>query len=235
MGIGHLEHDWTLSSLGKPEAEPGSPDWAIYTRARIQALLGDFSSSVEHLEYAWNAIIKHQGWQHLYTRNKKPFVSFAAFCIEPKPWGLGYPQSVIEEIIHEKKTVKDVDLFTHATQRGHGQRQGNQYSNVEDVDMSTSSTLEGRPTGNSIAANLRRLRKESQNPKREPASRKKIERIYEQVLAEEISSNAAMVQAGLKQKNINVPMDVKKAAKVLVRNFQDDIDELIQAITQLSR
>ena len=106
----NLEHDWTLSSVGKPEAEPGSPEWAIYTRARIQELLGERESSIEHLSYAWDAMIKHEGWRHLYSHKKQPFASFENFCFEPKPWGLGYKREAIEQIIKERKAARGGQL-----------------------------------------------------------------------------------------------------------------------------
>lgn len=100
------KHDWTLASRGDPHAEPGSAEWAVYTRSQLHALLEERESSIEHLTYAYDAMIKHQGWQHLCARNKKPFANFDAFCFEPKPWGLGYKQEAIEQIIKDRKAAR---------------------------------------------------------------------------------------------------------------------------------
>lgn len=102
----NLAHDWTLASPGNPGAIPGSTDWAVYTRAHIQSLLDEASSSVEHLSYAYEAMIKHQGWRHLFNKRKQPFASFPEFCAEPKPWGLGYPQAIIDAIIQERMSAE---------------------------------------------------------------------------------------------------------------------------------
>src|SRR5262245_45584904 len=106
MARRNLEHDWTLASAGKPDAKPGSPEWAIYTRARIQELLGERESSIEHLSYAYDAMVKHEGWRHLFARKKEPFTSFEQFCLEKKPWGLDYDRAVVEAIIRERKTAQ---------------------------------------------------------------------------------------------------------------------------------
>lgn len=130
MGNRNLEHDWTLGSAGKPEADPGSVDWAIYTRARIQHLLEETSSSVEHLSYAYDAMIKHQGWRHLYARTKQPFNSFEQFCFEVKPWGLGYKREVIEGIIHERKTAQQIAQRAEPLNQNGGDRKSEQVESV---------------------------------------------------------------------------------------------------------
>lgn len=84
------------------------------------------------------------------------------------------------------------------------------------------SCSESRPTGTSQAAALRRLRKSA--PK-----------LHEKVIAGEMSANAAMVKAGFRPKTITIPVDVEKAARVLVKNFQEDTDKLIEAIQRLAK
>lgn len=79
-----------------------------------------------------------------------------------------------------------------------------------------------RPTGNSESAALRRLRKDRLD-------------LHAQVIAGEMSAHAAMVKAGFRPKTVTVPIDIEKAARVLVKSFQEGTDNLIKAIQKLTK
>lgn len=72
--------------------------------------------------------------------------------------------------------------------------------------------------GNSVEYTLRRLRKH--HPE-----------LHEQVLANEMSPNAAAIEAGFRKHTITVTVDVEAIARKLRRTLdQDQIDELIQLL-----
>lgn len=75
------------------------------------------------------------------------------------------------------------------------------------------------PTGTSMAAALRRLRKDRPD-------------LHALVLADEMTAHAAMIEAGFRHRTITVRTDdVDAAARTLARHF--DCDELIDALTQV--
>ena len=99
------------------------------------------------------------------------------------------------------------------TEQGDGNPTGNnQYTvktgTVDNVNTST------RPGGNSPSYALRRLRKNRPD-------------LHARVLANELSPNGAMVEAGFRERTVQIPLDVTRAARALRRHFTGD------ALTQL--
>lgn len=167
-------------------------------------------------------IIKEGCWKERYIRQTKQvvkFEKFAEFVIAKPLEGLGADIKTLRRLCADD--TEALDELEKAVQGKQGDHQGNQYSNVGNFDIIQDSNIKtSAPTGTSQAAALRRLRKSA--PK-----------LHEKVIAGEMSANAAMVKAGFRPKTITVPVDVKKAAAVLVRNFNDDATKLIEAIQEL--
>jgi hypothetical protein len=60
--------------------------------------------------------------------------------------------------------------------------------------------------------------------------------LYEKVVADEMSANAAAIEAGFRDKKATIPIhkggepQVERAAKSLAKHFGDDLDALIQEL-----
>lgn len=169
-------------------------------------------------------VIKENLWQERYIRQTKQpvkFARFAEFVTTPPLEGLGADIKTLRRLCADDPEA--LDELEQAVQGKQGDHQGNQYSNLGNFDIIQDSNIKtSAPTGTSQAAALRRLRKSA--PK-----------LHEKVIAGEMSANAAMVKAGFRPKTVTVPVDVEKAARVLVKNFQEDTDKLIEAIQRLSK
>lgn len=147
--------------------------------------------------------------------------SFKDYIADRPPKGLGTDSDTLKRLCPGEENTDVRDMIDAAMQGKHGVYPGNQYSNLGDVDNIHNSNIKAnRPSGTSEAAALRRLRKSA--PK-----------LHEKVIAGEMSAHAAMVKAGFRPKTITVPVDVEKAARVLVKNFKGDALILIEAIKKL--
>lgn len=74
--------------------------------------------------------------------------------------------------------------------------------------------------GNSVGYAVRRLKREaSENPTSQAAQ------AYERLKAGQVSANAAMIQAGLRHKEISIPVDPKGAASRIVRSASTTADD----------
>jgi hypothetical protein len=184
-------------------------------------------------------ILKENLWQERHVRETKQTVKFKKFAefIAALPLeGLGSDIKTLRRLCADDPEA--LDELEKAIQGKDGASEGNKYAlksytagYKEDNNITTFDNIQGSsadkpnkydtaPTGTSEAAALRRLRKSA--PK-----------LHEKVIAGEMSANAAMVKAGFRPKTFTVPVDIEKAARVLVRNFNGDVDELIQAIQRL--
>jgi hypothetical protein len=166
-------------------------------------------------------IIKENRWQERHIRQTKRTVKFERFVefVAAKPLeGLGSDVKTLRRLCADDPEA--LDELEKVIQVGPGKHQGNQYSNVGIDNNIHNSNVRESPAGTSQAAALRRLRKSA--PK-----------LHEKVIAGDMSANAAMVKAGFRPKTITIPVDVEKAARALVKNFQEDTDKLIEAIQRL--
>lgn len=98
--------DPTLDSAGDSAAPAGSREWATRVRLLIQNTLTSHSDSVRWLEEWIAAMQEHSGWRMLYDSQGRPFQTYAEFCREKPPWGLGYEVQKIQEIIVERKIAE---------------------------------------------------------------------------------------------------------------------------------
>lgn len=99
------KYDRTLLGAGNLSSEPGSPDWAIAVRLRIQGFLETQNSNAFHLENMISMMKEREGWRHLTAADGTPFQSYDHFATEKAPFGLGVGSGKIEEIIALRKTA----------------------------------------------------------------------------------------------------------------------------------
>ena len=160
------------------------------------------------------------GWTDRATGQTFSQPDFYTFITTPVLEGLGATPDQIKALC-----IKDLaltDLIDQELTRKPGAPVGNQFASKEDktnhdnVMNSLSDTKASQ--GNSVEYTLRRLRKH--HPE-----------LHEQVLANEMSPNAAAIEAGFRKHTITVTVDVEAIARKLRRTLdQDQIDELIQLL-----
>jgi len=183
--------------------------------------LGHAISSGEHglgnVPGLLKKIIKEGCWRERYIRQTKQVVKFERFAefVSAKPLeGLGADIKTLRRLCAD-----DPEALDELEKEIQGKNGGDRKSEEAKISLYNIKT-DPAPSGTSQAAALRRLRKSA--PK-----------LHEKVIAGQMSANAAMVKAGFRPKTFTVPADIKKAAKVLVRNFNGDAEQLIEAIREL--
>lgn len=203
-------------------------DTLVYNNELAESL----SHALDGGQHGFNAIpgliklvIEKECWRSRYVYQLRRTVtceSFKEFITKKPLEGLGADADILLRLCAKDKEV--YDMLDMALQGKPGAPKGNKnaaktiFDNVQDSINA--------PTGNTEAAALRRLRKESK-------SDKTVEKLYKKVLAGELSANAAMVKAGFRPKTVTIPVDVEKAAAALIRHFRDDTVLLIEAIQNL--
>jgi hypothetical protein len=130
---------------------------------------------------------------------------FIDFVTTPPTAGLGATMELMRKIVADDPVA--CDLLDAAVQRP---------SSVHALDNIQGSQA---PSGTSKEAGLRRLRKDRPD-------------LHAEVLAGTLSTHAAMVKAGFRQRKITVPVGTPAdAAKALRRNLEpDQIKELVQLL-----
>ena len=156
-------------------------------------------------------LLAEEGWREFETvrgeivRHER----FEEFVAAPPLKGLGSEISLIKRIVADDPEV--VDLLDRVLQRQVGRPR-------EIVDNINNS--EGRPSGNSQARALRRLRKDAPE-------------LHAEVIAGRLSAHAAMVKAGLRTRTISVPVEhPDRVAAALRRHMtQEQLEELVRHLT----
>lgn len=165
-------------------------------------------------------IISGEMWKELLVKETGEvvnFKSFIDFVTTQPPEGLGTTLDTIKRLgSHDTEMLALVD---GATKRKHGNTtsprdaQGQYipiFDNIQDWSIPKA------PTGTSRQAGLRRIAKSRPD-------------LHTRILSHEISVNAAMVEAGFRPKTLTIPIDPKRAAEVIKRQFsQDQISQLIE-------
>jgi hypothetical protein len=187
--------------VGNLGAKPGSREWAIAVRARIQVAIKNTSADYASLQRWLETMQRHNGYKALEDSRGRAFTSYESFCVEKLPYGLGYSVDALDRLMLERKNAAAVDARDKQNQRPKGGDRRSRSFNVDNINT------EKRPTGTSQSAALRRLR--AQRPD-----------LHAKVLANEISANAAMIEAGFRVKTITVPIDTAEhALKPLIKHF----------------
>jgi len=140
---------------------------------------------------------------------------FEQFVTTPPLKGLGANMRLIEKLIDSIEELPDrreaQDLLDRALQRP-------SHLHAE-LDQDGVDNIHVRPSGTSKEAGLRRLRKDRPD-------------LHTEVLAGRLSTHAAMVKAGFRQRKISIPVtSAEDAAKALRRNLDpDQVRELVKLL-----
>lgn len=160
-------------------------------------------------------VLEEELWQEQIipeTREVVRFESFVDFIQTPPPAGLGTDFDTLWRLSHHDPLL--LDLLDRAVQREPGAPEKNQsidnlLANVDNIHSYDIKNKIERPTGTSKQAGLRQLRKK--NPE-----------LHAKVIASELTVNAAMLQAGLRTKQVTVFVDPYRAATKLEKIFQQE-------------
>lgn len=137
------------------------------------------------------------------TKQVQRFDSFMEFVTAKPLEGLGADMALLKNLCRDD--TEALDLLDKVIQRPNGgdrKSDGIRFDNVQ-------TDAEIPPTGNTSAAALRRLRKDSPG-------------LHQKVIRGEMSPHGAMVQAGFRRKTITVPCDPQKAADAIRRHFSPE-------------
>ena len=150
-------------------------------------------------------ILKEERWKKRVVQKTGEiieFKTFREFVTTPPLEGLGADLDLINRICYaDAESVSLLDRET--TGKPGGDKKSEQYNLTVD---NVNSGLPERPTGNALRYALRRLRRERPE-------------LHERVLGQELSANAAMIEAGFRDKTITVPIDPERAARSIKRHF----------------
>lgn len=159
-------------------------------------------------EESWRSFVTQRGEQVDHAR-------FEQFVTTPPLKGLGASMRLIEKLIDSIEDIGDrrtaQDLLDQALQRPSYIQVGDDQDDVYNIHV--------RPSGTSKEAGLRRLRKARPD-------------LHDEVLAGALSTHAAMVKAGFRQRKISVPLTTAAdAAKAIRRNMDpEQVKELAKLL-----
>lgn len=149
-------------------------------------------------------IVDDNRWRHFITKlgDEVTYTRFADFAATAPTAGLGISVGVLRKLVQDDPVA--VDALDRATQGKHGGDRKSDQINVDNVNV-------GRPTGNSEAATVRRLRKDRPD-------------LHAKYLSNELSANAAAIQAGFRPRTFTVRADdPEKIAATLRRQLPQDV------------
>jgi len=158
--------------------------------------IGNESANLHTLPSLIFVVCKSKVWKTGYyselLKKQVPPMTFEKFVSEPVPVG-GLGTTVDRLKTYCRDDAKALDAIDEATQRkSGGDKRSEEYAKTT-VDIVNSE----RPTGNSRERALRKLRNDAPE-------------LHKRVLAEELSCNAAMIEAGFRKKR--TPFDTAKSA-----------------------
>ena len=162
-------------------------------------------------------VLENECWRHRRIRHSGKevhFDSFVAFVEAKVPDGLEADIPTLRRLVAERPDV--LLLLDKATRGEHG---GDRKSGEAKIKADNISLDTVHPDGTSAAYALRRLERAGEDG------------LLQQVMAKEISPNAAMVRAGLRPKTFTVVADPKRAARTLAARF--GIQELEEIMSEL--
>jgi hypothetical protein len=152
-------------------------------------------------------VIDRTGERITYNR----FIDF----VTTKPLeGLGADLNLLRRICAEHHDV--LDLINRETQGKHGGDRKSEGIKTDNVRVDNPDAY-----GNDRSYALRRLRKDRPD-------------LHKRVIAGKLSPHGAMVEGGFRPKTFTIPLDVDKAASVLIRKFSgEEIDSLWRTLNRL--
>jgi hypothetical protein len=154
------------------------------------------------------------------------FDSFREFCTTAPSHGLGCEVERLSNLCRDRpEVVKKIEEHTKAD---HGGDRGNQYTEngkVDNINHAKDENERNRSSGTSKSYTLQRLERDAPE-------------LYEKVVADEMSANAAAIEAGFRTKTVSVPvhkggeMQIQRAAESLANHFDSNLSDLIAALQQ---
>jgi hypothetical protein len=173
-------------------------------------------------------VIEDRAWKY---REKGPhteetFDSFREFCTTDPPEGLGCEVQRLMNLCEDRpKVQKKIEEHTKADHGGKRNPEGkNQHSEGDKFNNVKLDQNEGEEKnasmGNSKSYTLQRLERDAPE-------------LYEKVVADEMSANAAAIEAGFRDKTATIPIHKggeeqhERAAERLAKHF-DDVETLIK-------
>lgn len=110
---GKMDYE-TLGKTGGISTTPGTPQWALAIKLKLQSVLKkNVIANPEQLK-AWRELMKQPvAYQQLLDQQGKPFNSYEELCRAQPPYGLGCEPKEIEELIRELESTetKKVDIL----------------------------------------------------------------------------------------------------------------------------
>lgn len=175
----------------------------------VQATLGDADFSVSALPRFLKTVIEEEAWKrrilpHSPNQELVEFKSFKEFVTTPLLQGLGTTVEHLKNICADD--IEAQTLIDAAVKEKPGNRKGTNRFTGRTVDNVHSSI---RPSGNEQSRALRRLR--TQRPD-----------LHSKVLKGELSPHAAMIEAGFREKKIEIAVDPERAARIIKKYFNED-------------
>lgn len=128
------ERSFFLDEAGNPHAEPGSREWSLFVRGKIQEHLKDQESNARHLREWVTAIQEHAGYRALTDARGRPFIDFVDFCQARPPAGLGMEPDRLEATIEARIAKAAADTTGEVQQRG-GDRKSEAAKSKSTVDF----------------------------------------------------------------------------------------------------
>lgn len=162
-------------------------------------------------------ILKEEMWREFViaeTGQVQTYNRFIDFITEPPLEGMGTDLKTVTKLCEDDPEALDL-LNKAAVDKPGGDRRS------EDTKSIHNNVMNGRPPqGNARAYSLRRLAADAPM-------------LHTRVLAGELSPHAAMVEAGLRDRTISIPVDAEKAARAIRRHFTpDQIAALVDLLTE---
>lgn len=173
-------------------------------------------------EEAWRRFVTPRGDEVEHDR-------FIDFATTPPLHGIGADVSLLKRIVADDPEA--VDLLDRALEGKKGNpwgRSGKPTNNLDNIQH-----IKGEPpTGTSSDAAIRRLRKHARDSATGEILDERINDLYEQVLAGDISPHAAAIEAGFRKRMISIPTeDAERAARSIRSNMMPDtIRELVRLL-----
>lgn len=155
-------------------------------------------------------VMEEEAWRSFITPMGKlvEYNRFIDFVTTAPTAGLGATVELMKKIVADDPVA--CDLLDDALRNPHG----GDRSKLDNIQLA------GHPSGTSKEAGLRRLRKDRPD-------------LHAEVLAGTLSTHAAMVKAGFRQRKISIPVTTAAdAAKALRRNLEpEQVRELVKLLT----
>jgi len=153
------------------------------------------------------------------------FDSFREFCTTAPSHGLGCEVDRLRNLCRDRpEVVKKIDKAIKADHGG-DRRSEEAQTKVNNVNHESGEPDRDRSAGNSKSYTLQRLERDAPE-------------LYERVVADDMSANAAAIEAGFRTKTVSVPvhkggeMQIQRAAESLANHFHSNLSDLITALQQ---